>query len=188
MLKPHFESPYSLALFIRIYRVGKERGGGRSNTFLGQCFGRKMAKKRRKIRIYGKCYLSVIQESAMARATRCRPCIVEFNCFITGHDVYKDISSPRIQEELTWEREPGNQHDEHVVKVLKDGEIVGHIPRLFSKTCNLILLPGGSMKVCVTGKRVNKRGKGLEVPCLVTVKVSEHILSKVEPIIKDLCK
>ena len=24
--------------------------------------------------------------------------------------------------------------------------------------------------------------------CLVTVKVSEHILSKVEPIIKDICK
>ena len=42
------------------------------------------------------------------------------------------------------------------------------------------------MKVCVTGKRENKRGKGLEVPCLVTVKVSEHILSKVEPIIKDV--
>ena len=44
------------------------------------------------------------------------------------------------------------------------------------------------MKVCVSGKQENKRGKGLEVPCLVTVKVSEHILSKVEPIIKDLRK
>ena len=61
--------------------------------------------------------------------------------------------------------------------------IVGHIPRLFSKTCTLILLSGGSMKICVTGKRKNKRGKGLD-----GVKVSEHILSKVEPIIKDLCK
>ena len=109
-------------------------------------------------------------------------------CFITGHHVYKDIWTPRIQEEQTCEREPGNQHDEHAVKVLKDDEIVGHIPRLFSKTCTLILLSGGSMIVCVTGKRENKRGKGLEVPCLVTVKVSEHILSKVEPIIKDLCK
>ena len=124
----------------------------------------------------------------MARATRCRPCIFEFNCFITGHHVYKDIWTPRIQEELTCEREPGNQHDEHAVKVLKDGEIVRHIPRLLSKTCTLILLAGGSMKVCVTGERDNKRGKGLEDPCLVTAKVSEHILSKVEPVIKDLCK
>ena len=116
----------------------------------------------------------------MARPTRCRPCIVEFNCFTTGHDVYKAIWTPRIQEELTCEREPGNQHDGHAVKVLKDGEIVRHIPRLLS---------GGSMKVCVRNeKRENKRGKGLEVPCLVTVKVSEHISSKAEPIIKDLCK
>ena len=44
------------------------------------------------------------------------------------------------------------------------------------------------MKVCVTGKRENKRGKGLEVPCLVTVKLSEPILSKAEPIIKDFCR
>ena len=76
----------------------------------------------------------------------------------------------------------------YLVKVLKDGEIVGHIPRLFSKICTLILLSGCSMKVCVSGKRENKRGKGLEVPCLVTVKVSEHIASKVGPIIKGMCK
>ena len=44
------------------------------------------------------------------------------------------------------------------------------------------------MKVCLSGKPENERGKGLEVPRLVTVKVSEHILSKVEPITKDLCK
>ena len=126
----------------------------------------------------------------MARATRCRPCVFEFNCFITGHHVYKGIYKGiwRIQEKLTCEREPGIQHDEHAVKVLKDGEIVGHIPRLFSKTCTLTFLSGGSMKVCLSGKRENKRGKGLQAPCLVTVKVSEHILSKVEPIIKDLCK
>ena len=111
----------------------------------------------------------------MARATRCRPCIFQFYCFITGHHVYKDIRTPCIQEELTCEREPGNQHDEHAVKVLKDGEIVGHIPPLFSNTCNLILFSGGSMKVCVTGKRENKRGKGLEVPCLVKMSRCQNI-------------
>ena len=44
------------------------------------------------------------------------------------------------------------------------------------------------MKFCVPGKPENKRGKGLEVTFLVTVKVLEDILSEVEPIIKDLCK
>ena len=86
--------------------------------------------------------------------------------------------TPRIQEELTCKKKPDNQHDKYAVKVLKDGEIVGHIPRPFSKTCTLILLSGGCMKVCILGKRENKRGEGLEVPCLVTAKVSEYIYQK----------
>ena len=103
----------------------------------------------------GKYFL--LHKSAMARATKCRTCVFEFNCCITGHHIYKDIWTPRTQEELTCKTEPDNQHDKYAVKVLKDGEIVGHIPRLFSKTCTLILLSGGCMKVCVTGKR---RGAG----------------------------
>ena len=43
------------------------------------------------------------------------------------------------------------------------------------------------MKACVSGKSGNKRGRGLEAPCLVTVKASEHIFSKLDPTIKDLC-
>ena len=89
---------------------------------------------------------------------------------------------------MTCKTEPDNQHNKYAMKVLKDGEIVGHIPQLFSKTYTLILLSGGCMKVCITGKRENRRREGLEVPYLVTVKVSEHILSKVETIIKDICK
>ena len=33
-----------------------------------------------------------------------------------------------------------------------------------------------------------KTTEGIVVPCLVTVKVSGHITSKVEPVIKDWCK
>ena len=91
----------------------------------------------------------------MARATRCRTCVFEFNCFITGHHAYKGIWMWGIQEELTYEREPGNQHDEHVVKVLKDGEIVGHIPRLLSKTCTLIFLSGGKF-ACQENERTKE--------------------------------
>ena len=41
------------------------------------------------------------------------------------------------------------------------------------------------MKVCVSEKPENKKGTGLEVPCLMTVKVTGHIFSKVEPSSKD---
>lgn len=123
----------------------------------------------------------------MARATNFRPYIFDFDCFITGHHIYKDIWTPILQEELNCEREPSNQHDKYAVKVIKEGKTVGHIPQVFSKYCSLILLAGGSMKVGVTGKRENKRGKGLEVPCRVTIKAPISICMKVEPIIKDLC-
>ena len=70
--------------------------------------------------------------------------------------------------------------------MVKDGETVGHIPQLFSKTCSL-MLSGGSMRGCATGKPENQRENGLKVSWSVIVNVSEHIYVKVETIIKDLC-
>ena len=43
------------------------------------------------------------------------------------------------------------------------------------------------MKVRETRKRENQKGNELEVPCFVTIKVSEYIYVEVETIIKDLC-
>ena len=42
--------------------------------------------------------------------------------------MYNGTWTPHIQVELTCEKVPGNQHDEHAIKVLKDGDIVRHIP------------------------------------------------------------
>ena len=62
---------------------------------------------------------------------------------------------------------PPKVYDKHAVKVAKEGEIVGRLPKLFSKYCTLILLSGGTIQTTVTGKRENKRGNGLELPCKV---------------------
>ena len=44
------------------------------------------------------------------------------------------------------------------------------------------------MKVCVTEKKKKKqRGNRLENPCIVTIKISEHMYVKIETIIKDMC-
>ena len=37
-----------------------------------------------------------------------------------------------IGEELPVEREEDNQHDQHAVAVVKNGDIVGHMPRSIS--------------------------------------------------------
>ena len=51
------------------------------------------------------------------------------------------------------------------MKVLKDNEVVDHIPRDFSKDLTSALLCGGPVECVVIGKRRSKRGNGLEVPC-----------------------
>ena len=71
------------------------------------------------------------------------------------------------------------------------GNLVNHIRvsqsrQLFSNTCSLVLLSSGSMKVRLTGKRENKIGNGLEFPCIVTIKFSEHVCSS-KTVIKDFC-
>ena len=63
-----------------------------------------------------------------------------------------DICTPILQKELTCKRELSNRHDKYAIKVVKEGETVGHTPQLFLKTFIRILLSGGSMKVRVTEK------------------------------------
>ena len=44
------------------------------------------------------------------------------------------------------------------------------------------------MKLRVTSKREIKRGKGLEVLCMVTTIAPFYAFVKAKPVIKDLCK
>ena len=47
--------------------------------------------------------------------------------------VYKDIWKPSIGDNLTCEREFDNFFDKFAIKVVNNGETVGHLPRRFSK-------------------------------------------------------
>ena len=48
---------------------------------------------------------------------------------VRGHNVYKHVWAPVTGEELTVLPEESNIHDSHAVAVMKDDEIVGHVPR-----------------------------------------------------------
>ena len=83
---------------------------------------------------------------------------------IRGHHVYKTIWTPYIGEELVLASEESNLFDRHAVAVLKNGEIVGHMPHKLARFSWFFLKKdGGSINAVVTGKR--KKGLGLEVPC-----------------------
>ena len=48
---------------------------------------------------------------------------------VRGHHVYKSVWHPVLREQLTLERDNSKSHDRHAVSVMKDGTIVGHVPR-----------------------------------------------------------
>ena len=114
----------------------------------------------------------------MARATDIKPYSIEFESFVTGHDVYKAVWSPFIGESLNTQRELENVHDKYAVKVLKNQAVVGHVPREISRYCSFVLNSGGTMDATVTGAR--------ELPCKYKRKRPKTFLSKAEYIIRDI--
>ena len=51
---------------------------------------------------------------------------------VRGHHIYKTCWTPVI-EELPAERDEDNQDDEHLVAMMKNGAVVGHMPRSISR-------------------------------------------------------
>ena len=52
--------------------------------------------------------------------------------YARGHHVYHTVWTPVIGEVLPVKREETNLYDRFGVAVLKDGEVVGHVPRILS--------------------------------------------------------
>ena len=76
-------------------------------------------------------------------------------------------------EELACEREPTNTSDRYAVAVVKDGVIIGHLPRKISNICSLFLRRGGTISCIVSGGRrysADLPQGGLEIPCKLLFK------------------
>ena len=50
-----------------------------------------------------------------------------------GHNIYKRIWTPVIREEPVLEAEDRNKYDDQAVAVMKDGQVVWHVPRSIGK-------------------------------------------------------
>jgi hypothetical protein len=102
---------------------------------------------------------------------------------IRGHHVYKAIWTPQFGEVLLCRPEYGNLHDLYAVAVVRQGNIVGHIPRKISTICHLFLRHGGEMICQIVGARrysADLPQGGLEVPCYVTFIGSGPEIDKVK--------
>ena len=83
-----------------------------------------------------------------------------------GYHVYQDYWTPFVGEELICKQEPTNVIDRCAVKVVKDGQTVGHLPKVISRPSSLFLRSGGRVICRVTGGR--RYSTDLEIPCTIT--------------------
>ena len=100
----------------------------------------------------------------------------ELESVIRGHHIYKELWTPVIGESLDVQREPSNPYDCSAVSVLRDGTVVGHVPREVRRPFQSFT--GGSITCEVLGHR--RYGKGLEVPCLYKFRASREAVKKVK--------
>ena len=55
-----------------------------------------------------------------------------FDSVVRGYHIYKVVWKPTIGEKLQADQELGNEANKFAVKVVKNNEIVGHLPREYS--------------------------------------------------------
>ena len=99
---------------------------------------------------------------------------IEIPSWIWGYHAYKDYWQIKIGEVLNLKHEPRNKQDKNAIAVVKDGIVVGHIPKGLASTKqgvglikHFLMKTGSEAEVKVVGKAVNRGGGyGMEVPCI----------------------
>ena len=76
-----------------------------------------------------------------------------FDSAVRGYHVYNVVWKPAIGEKLQADQDLGNEADKFAMKVVKNKEIVGHLPREYSQTLWYFIARGRKIRVKVTGCR-----------------------------------
>lgn len=113
---------------------------------------------------------------------------VEFNSFIRGYHAYKHIWEPYVGETLLLKREPTNVKDRSAVAVMKETEVVGHVPYNISSTLSMFLRRECNKGFAeVNGNCVNRgAGYGMEVPCIYRLYGPTMYIQRLQQIIQSL--
>ena len=100
-----------------------------------------------------------------------------FDSAVRGYHVYQDVWKPAAGEKLHAEQEFDNLMDKFAVKVLKNNETVGHLPREYLRISWYFLARGGKIRVEVTGHRRHCKQLcgGMEIPCRLVFSCSSKV-------------
>ena len=92
-----------------------------------------------------------------------------FNSFVRGYAYYRCFwPDPYVNEVLPATPESDNPYDSFAVAIVREKNVVGHVPREISKIVSQFLNEDGTTVSCrVAGLPVDRRiKKGVEVPCV----------------------
>ena len=108
-----------------------------------------------------------------------------FESFIHGYHVFKDRWRAEVGQELTVAHEANNREDKHAIGIYRDGDVMGHAPREYSRVLHFFLNRGGAISVRVTGLKVYRGlGYGLEIPALYTFRGSQKDMKALPSLLK----
>ena len=102
---------------------------------------------------------------------------------VRGYHVYQLRWTAVIGEVLSCHREPGNISNPFAVVVMKEREIVGHVPGFYSCICNLLLRNGGSLSCSIIGNcrySSDLPQRGLVLPCLYRLSGPRKLIEKID--------
>ena len=93
-----------------------------------------------------------------------------------------------VGEVLPLRREPENEVDDDAVAIMKDGEVVGHVPFNLTRPISQFLQRDVNVGfVEVTGEKVNRgAGYGVELPCKYRLYGPAAYIMKLEELITCL--
>ena len=90
---------------------------------------------------------------------------------VRGYHIYQDQWEAAIGEELECHHERGNAADAYAVSVMREGTIIGHLPRKISRLCTLFIRRGGVIQCRITGRQKHSSDLpqgGLQIPCFLS--------------------
>ena len=102
-----------------------------------------------------------------------------------GYHVYKTIWMPNQGDIFNTRIKERNIHDRYAVAIVVDTNIVGHVPRKFSKMVYYFIRNGGTVtgSVCGRRKRSTQHMKGLEIPCIYEFSSSKKNITKLKSLL-----
>ena len=72
----------------------------------------------------------------------------EWSSYIRGYHDYQAVWTPTIEEMLLLKVEPTNPYDDFAVSIVKDGAVVGHVPKYVSRVICFFLKRVESVGFC----------------------------------------